>query len=550
MRFSCGAAILLLGALARGLATEEREVKNVAIIGAGAAGSSTAYYLQKYAEEEGLDVNITIFEKRGRIGGRTTTVDAFKSLGQPIELGASIFVEINHILYNASKFFNLSVSDPGGLEKGDMTAIWDGQRFVFEFAEGSSWWWDVTKLWWKYGTAPYKAVKLVQSVIAKFLRLYDEPYFPFRSLTQRAFELGLEKVTAITGEQFLKENKIGDAFAHDILQAATRVNYASNLAYIHGLETMVSFATDGAIAIDGGNWQIFDHMVRHSLATVYRNTAVTSISFSGKADEGGKYVISTKGSSGASSDEDYGVSFDNVVIASPWQFSKITAGEGVLQHAIDEIPYMKLHVTLFTSPLKLHAEFFGLQPGSKVPSSVYTTLAPGDEPKEGPEGVGSSGFYSISTVKLVVNPNTNQREYAYKIFSAQPITPDFLSKVLGTGIPKTFVGPQSGTKDGEEAAFEPISWYHPTYFYSYPLELPRVTFQDPIVGRGLYYTSGIESFISTMETSALMGMNVARLIADDIAGISREEHKPSYSGTFDGVKQEETGIKAQGGEEL
>jgi prenylcysteine oxidase/farnesylcysteine lyase len=30
----------------------------------------------------------------------------------------------------------------------------------------------------------------------------------------------------------------------------------------------------------------------------------------------------------------------------------------------------------------------------------------------------------------------------------------------------------------------------------------------------LWYTSGIERFISTMETSALMGKNVARLVVD------------------------------------
>lgn len=35
------------------------------------------------------------------------------------------------------------------------------------------------------------------------------------------------------------------------------------------------------------------------------------------------------------------------------------------------------------------------------------------------------------------------------------------------------------------------------------------------MARGFYYTGGIESFISTMETSALMGMNVAQLIVDD-----------------------------------
>jgi prenylcysteine oxidase/farnesylcysteine lyase len=42
-----------------------------------------------------------------------------------------------------------------------------------------------------------------------------------------------------------------------------------------------------------------------------------------------------------------------------------------------------------------------------------------------------------------------------------------------------------------------------------------VTFEDPELARGFYYTSGIESFISTMETSALMGKNVAQLIMDD-----------------------------------
>ena len=42
-----------------------------------------------------------------------------------------------------------------------------------------------------------------------------------------------------------------------------------------------------------------------------------------------------------------------------------------------------------------------------------------------------------------------------------------------------------------------------------------MTFEDPELARGFYYTSGIESFISTMETTALMGMNVAQLIVDD-----------------------------------
>ncbi|CAM1504035.1 Fc.00g016260.m01.CDS01 [Cosmosporella sp. VM-42] len=500
---------------------------------------------KKYADEEGLDVNITIFEKSGRVGGRTLTVDAFHDPFQPIELGASIFVTINQILYNSSLEFELSISEPYDSEKGDITAIWDGQKFVYESTEGSSFWWDLVKLWWRYGTSPYRAVKLVQSVVGKFLQLYEPPYFPFRSLTQRAFELGLTKVTAVTGEQFLAENNIDHLFAHDIIQAATRVNYASNLAYIHGLETMVSFSTDGAVAVKGGNWQIFDQMVRNSYATLNLNTSVASITLAEKEGEK-KYLISSKISeTKAIYSEDHGVEFDNVIVTSPWQFSHIHAGEGVLQHTIDKIPYTKLHVTLFTSPLKLHGDFFGLAPGAKVPSSVFTTLGDDDEPKQGAEAAGSAGFFSISTLKTVVNPKTGKHEYAYKIFSPEAVTSKFLSKLLGTEIPDTFVSASSEDHEDGEVTFEPITWFHPWWFYAYPVELPRVTFQDPIVGQGLYYTSGIESFISTMETSALMGKNVARLIADDFAGISREEVGTSYRGKMEDVKEKEPGLKAQ-----
>lgn len=40
---------------------------------------------------------------------------------------------------------------------------------------------------------------------------------------------------------------------------------------------------------------------------------------------------------------------------------------------------------------------------------------------------------------------------------------------------------------------------------------------------GFYYTSGMESFISTMETNALMGMNIAQLIVDDYLEVLNEK---------------------------
>jgi hypothetical protein len=82
---------------------------------------------------------------------------------------------------------------------------------------------------------------------------------------------------------------------------------------------------------------------------------------------------------------------------------------------------------------------------------------------------------------------------------------------------------RSLTKEPKQA----ITWYYPHVFHSYPYEYPRITFEDPELSEGLYYTSGIESFISTMETSSLMGMNVAQLLVDDFTGLEMAGDKSS-----------------------
>lgn len=511
----------VLGSAASKVAAAEPPVKQIAIIGAGAAGSSAAYHLRKYAEQDGIPINVTLFEKRGCIGGRTLTVNVYDNPIEPVELGASIFVKINHIMWNAAQEFNLSTVDPGTDETG-ILGIWDGEKFVYEQDSRSWGWWNLTKLFWKYGMAPYYVNNLVQQTVSTFLKLYERPYFPFRSLTTRAFELGLAKITGVTGAQFLAANKLDGPFAHDIVQTSTRVNYASNLAWIHGMSTMVSMATDGAMAVSGGNWQIFANMVEKSAAHVYLNTSVTSIALKSSKEPTApspKYLISTADSSSpGGKSEAQPIEFDDVVIATPYQFSNISHAVDLMPLPIDTIRYVTLHVTLFASPFRFSPEFFNLEPASEVPISVLTTLGENEEPKTGPAAAGKAGFFSVTLVKVVTNPKTKGTEYVYKIFSPEEVTPEFLSSLLGVQVPKTFTGTSKDEKT--DSVVEPISWYHPAVFNPYPMELPRVTFQDPILNEGLYYTSGIESFISTMETSALMGMNVARLIVDDYLGVT------------------------------
>jgi len=183
-------------------------------------------------------LNITVYERDSHIGGRSTTVGAYDDHEDPVELGASIFVQVNQNLVNAAKEFNLSTSSFRTAMAGPELGIWNGHDFVFIQASGGGWW-DNAKLLWKYGLAPIRTVSLMKSVVSRFLKMYEAPYFPWSSLNQVVLDLELNKVVGVTGEQYLSENKIGDLFANEIIQASTRVNYAQNLPLIHGLEAMV-----------------------------------------------------------------------------------------------------------------------------------------------------------------------------------------------------------------------------------------------------------------------------------------------------------------------
>lgn len=305
-----------------------------------------------------------------------------------------------------------------------------------------------------------------------------------------------------------------------MIQAATRVNYGSNLGRIHGLDTMVSMAADDSRAVQGGNWQIFQKMVENSGASILRKTSVSSIAFAKPGTESygpTRYSLKTICSS-ANEETDYPVEFDNIILANPFQFSNISIPEGILEAPIEEINYVHLHVTIFTSPFSPSSEFFGFEDPRTIPGTVLTTLGKNDNATSGVEGAGSAGFFSISKLRKMVNPKTKKEEYAYKIFSPEKVTPEFLSRFFGVKVPETIVA-EPGQDPLHDEGVSPITWYYPHEFFSYPKAEPRTQFQDPIVGPGFYYTSGMESFISTMETNALMGKNVARLIVDHIRGV-------------------------------
>ncbi|ETI29433.1 hypothetical protein G647_01886 [Cladophialophora carrionii CBS 160.54] len=534
--------------------------QRIAIIGAGPGGSSASYHLRKFSQSstgaEETPVEITVFESNPYIGGRTTTVNALDDPRYPVELGASIFVKINHILYNATRDFGLSStvklyeSVP---ESKYELGVWDGEHFVFTAArddddDRSSWqgWWDIAKLIWRYGLAPIRTRQATRTAVGGFLKFYEQPIFPFWNIQEAVDATGLDQYTGVSGKDVLQRAKVGDSFAREIIQASTRVNYASNLASIHGLETLVCMAIEGAMAVEGGNWQIFDNMVYGSADAVFLNTSVTTIT----RNHGQRYDLTTDNEEVNTqlALHPRGNEFDVLILAAPFQFANITFTQP-LRNPPEKIPYVDLHVTLFTSPHRLSASFFGLADPADVPSSVLTTLSAemseklGD--RRGVDAVGPSGFWSISTLG-VLNPATDgvfcgpretctmhgaeegaesadETQYLYKIFSPAPLTGTFLSSLLGfpyTSPTTTLEDPVSSIPKSD------ITWLHEKVWHSYPYELPRTKFEPFKLctgslcaeaggpSEGMWYLNGMESFISTMETAALSGMNVARLVVD------------------------------------
>ncbi|KAI7298746.1 hypothetical protein KC326_g9505, partial [Hortaea werneckii] len=215
---------------------------NVAIIGAGAAGSSSAYHLAQFAQDADFPINITLFDRNPYIGGRSTTVNVYDEPTEPVELGASIFVEANQILLNATQDFNLSTTDDDDEDSsipGAALATWDGKTFLYQQTTAKTWW-ETTKLLWKYGPlSPLRTQSLKKSTITSFLHLYSSPHFPFESLTSAAAQVGLlPDATNVSGEDYLRVHGVGEKFAREVVQSATRVNYAQNLRWIHGVEAM------------------------------------------------------------------------------------------------------------------------------------------------------------------------------------------------------------------------------------------------------------------------------------------------------------------------
>ncbi|CDO76404.1 hypothetical protein BN946_scf184937.g18 [Trametes cinnabarina] len=462
----------------------------IAIIGAGAAGSSAAFWIARGKERCGLDVEIDLYDKNPYIGGRSIVVFPYgdESL-EPAELGASIFIQNNRNLWRAVDEFGLSRT---GFDEGvdDTMGIWDGKEFVLTTSGGGllSDWLSKIKILWRYGwKAPTRTQNLVDTMVDRFLPLYSPAPPQWSNISSAVSALGWTEAVAETTAEYFDLHDIDKRWTRELVEAATRVNFGQNVDKIHALGGLISLAPTGASSVKGGNFQIFEHFVANSTASVYLNTTVKSISHYSPA---GPWVVE-------SSAFDKPRLYRSVILAAPFHQTNINFKASLAP--VPQQPYVHLHVTLLsTASPAPNATYFNLAKGSKAPTSILTTYD-GVRARGGPE----PDFNSLSYHGVVQGKDGESRvnlfgeqEWVVKIFSKQRIEDAWLDMMF----------------EGK------VGWVYRKEWDAYTVLSPTVEFPPVKLAEGMYYVNAFEPVISTMETETIASRNVVDLLLKEQFG--------------------------------
>ncbi|KND03578.1 uncharacterized protein SPPG_01053 [Spizellomyces punctatus DAOM BR117] len=436
--------------------------KEIAVIGGGAAGTSFAYFLSQSELRD--NVSITLFEATGRLGGRALSTSVN---GTKIELGASIFLTENQNLYNATQTFNLSVSmRPAKSASRPPWALWNGDSFSFTASTSPSK--TIVDMLWRYGLAPLTVRRLARDAANIFAQgAYDSSTAPlFTTVDELVDILGLKEYVDVDARQWFVDRKgIGEKYIQEIVQAATRVNYAQNLD-LNAIAALVCMAAASgqAISVAEGNERIFQHYAKASEAQIHLDTAITSIE---RLSAQEKYAVTSKDGSTAL--------FDAVVLAVPWSSPNPPLNLVNLRTQPFVIPYIHLHVTIVTGTLR--PSYFNLASGSPVPDTVFTAPNP------------SIPFYSIS----ILSELRNSSDSIIKIFSPSKMEDSLLTALF-----------ESIQGDVIRKEWD-----------SYPVLTPKERTGMPVeLDDGAWFVNGFESVFSTMESEVVVARKVVGLVED------------------------------------
>jgi prenylcysteine oxidase / farnesylcysteine lyase len=356
----------------------------------------------------------------------------------------------------------------------------------------------------RYGMSPLVASWLVSRIEADFNRIYDlqakGKYFGTSADLWHA--LGLQNLTTVALAPYLHSqytkwgiHLMNKPYIDEVVAAMTRANYNQSPSTITALVGLVAMAADApAFQIANGTRQIPVGLLRLSQATLHTRTRATSVrpantssvwwqktlrranANSDRAADASqcshKWLVESSGSTGSSRVQE----FDAVVIAAPMNGAGLQVGGAPMKW-----PPPQAYETVYTTYVRGHLDtlYFGVNSATEIPDFVGTV-----------EG-SSAPFRSLS--RVAESPATSQP--LYKMFSGENVRGQVLKEVFLPGAQVV-------------AEHEWEAYPH----YQAPEQLGPFR-----VDCGLYYANAVEAGASCIETSAISGINAARLVQRDLS---------------------------------
>ncbi|KAH7327699.1 Prenylcysteine lyase-domain-containing protein [Rhizoctonia solani] len=448
----------------------------VAIIGAGAGGSSASFWLSLAKQRASAETNIdiTVYEQNNRIGGRSTTVYAYNDTSYaPIELGASIFSGGNRNLVRAASEFGFDLVEFNGVVPG--TGVWDGKKFVWRTTDNSTA--DGIRMQERYQDGPSKSGDLIGPFLNSFAASYIPTFPQFPTVSAYASSVNFTSLATVTLKSYLSQGGVNLNWINDFMTGSSRFNYAQDASSINGVAGMTSLAADTAYSAKPGNFKIFEQFLSRSGASLQLETTVKSIK---KIPTGSKpkYLVET--SKGVAD-------YDAVIVAAPLPLTNIKFRNTASQpSSFPKVDYVHLHVTLLTTTTpSLLPTYFKVDNSSALPGTVLTTAEYGTRPE----------FNSIRYQASI--ERNGKTEYIVKMFSPAKISDDTLATLFGKGT---------------------IGWVLRKEWDAYPYYPPHSTYPPVKIDKGLYYVNSMEGLFSTMETETISSRNVVDLLSTELLG--------------------------------
>jgi len=276
--------------------------------------------------------------------------------------------------------------------------------------------WENLKLLWRYGyRSPMTTKALVRELLDNYSSLYST-LTRWDSVEELSAALNFTSLTAQDSASFLASHGVGDAYAYEVVESSTRVNYGQNLDEIHALEGLVCMSADKAKSIKGGNFQVFENFVRESKASIHLNTRVTTLD----SKLMGKWLLSASKQANGEESTVAG-EYNAVILAAPFDSLGISLPSSV--EAAPPAPYVHLHVTLLaTTSTSANEAYFNQEPGNGVPTMILTTA----------QGIRNGGLApEFNSLNYAARISEGSDERVVKLFSAERLEDDWLVDVFG-----------------------------------------------------------------------------------------------------------------------